>query len=120
MAGKSSTPAVELEIGDRTVRISNPDRVYFSARGETKLNLVSQSGAVAHCSINPNDSGASDSIDIRLGSDFDTSNYLVLPHSYAGGSAAPTLECSSDAIGTFTVKSAKLVAIESQTLATTP
>ncbi|MEC3979315.1 non-homologous end-joining DNA ligase [Amycolatopsis sp. H20-H5] len=32
--------AVELEVGDRTVRISNPDRVYFPARGETKLDLV--------------------------------------------------------------------------------
>jgi DNA ligase D len=32
--------AVELEVGERTVRISNPDRVYFSARGETKLDLV--------------------------------------------------------------------------------
>ena len=32
--------AVELEIGDRTVRISNPGRVYFPARGETKLDLA--------------------------------------------------------------------------------
>jgi DNA ligase D len=32
--------AIELEVGDRTVRITNPDRVYFSARGETKLDLV--------------------------------------------------------------------------------
>ncbi|MDQ7804615.1 non-homologous end-joining DNA ligase [Amycolatopsis sp. A133] len=32
--------AVELEVGHRTVRISNPDRVYFPARGETKLDLV--------------------------------------------------------------------------------
>ena len=40
MAARSSTsPAVELEVGDRTVRISNPDRVYFPARGETKLDL---------------------------------------------------------------------------------
>jgi DNA ligase D len=31
---------VELEVGHRTVRISNPDRVYFPARGETKLDLV--------------------------------------------------------------------------------
>jgi DNA ligase D len=31
---------VELEVGSRTVRISNPDRVYFPARGETKLDLV--------------------------------------------------------------------------------
>ncbi|EOD63677.1 non-homologous end-joining DNA ligase [Amycolatopsis vancoresmycina] len=32
--------AVELEVGPHTVRISNPDRVYFPARGETKLDLV--------------------------------------------------------------------------------
>jgi DNA ligase D len=32
--------AVELEIGHRVVRVSNPDRVYFPARGETKLDLV--------------------------------------------------------------------------------
>src|SRR5262252_9249220 len=31
---------VELEVGDRTVRISNPGRVYFPARGETKLDLA--------------------------------------------------------------------------------
>ena len=31
---------VELEIGDRTVRISSPQRVYFPARGETKLDLA--------------------------------------------------------------------------------
>src|SRR3954465_2842415 len=40
MAGKAKSPAVELEVGERTVRISNPDRVYFPARGETKLDLV--------------------------------------------------------------------------------
>ncbi|HET6625220.1 MAG TPA: non-homologous end-joining DNA ligase [Nocardioidaceae bacterium] len=38
MASKS--PAVELEVDDRVVRISNPDRVYFPARGETKLDLA--------------------------------------------------------------------------------
>jgi len=31
---------VELAVGDRTVRLSNPDRVYFPARGETKLDLA--------------------------------------------------------------------------------
>ena len=31
---------VELEVGDRTVRISHPGRVYFQARGETKLDLA--------------------------------------------------------------------------------
>jgi DNA ligase D-like protein (predicted polymerase) len=30
----------ELEIGNRSVRISNPGRAYFPARGETKLDLV--------------------------------------------------------------------------------
>lgn len=32
--------AVELEVGERTVRISHPERVYFPARGETKLDLA--------------------------------------------------------------------------------
>ena len=32
--------AIELEVGHRTVRVSSPDRVYFPARGETKLDLV--------------------------------------------------------------------------------
>src|SRR5690348_1353755 len=36
----SSTPALELEIADKVVRVTNPDRVYFPARGETKLDLV--------------------------------------------------------------------------------
>ena len=36
----SKSDAVELAVGERTVRISNPDRVYFSARGETKLDLA--------------------------------------------------------------------------------
>ncbi len=31
---------VEIEVGDRSVRISSPDRVYFPARRETKLDLV--------------------------------------------------------------------------------
>jgi DNA ligase D len=35
-----SGDAVELEVGERTVRISNPDRVYFPERGETKLDLA--------------------------------------------------------------------------------
>jgi DNA ligase D len=30
----------DLGVGDRTVRITNPDRVYFPARGETKLDLA--------------------------------------------------------------------------------
>jgi DNA ligase D len=38
MADRSE--ATELDVGDRRVRISNPGRVYFSARGETKLDLA--------------------------------------------------------------------------------
>ena len=41
MSAKSSgSPAVEVEVDDKVVRISNPDRVYFPARGESKLDLV--------------------------------------------------------------------------------
>jgi DNA ligase D-like protein (predicted polymerase) len=39
--------SVEIEVGERTVRVSNPDRVYFAARGETKLDLVKYYLAVA-------------------------------------------------------------------------
>lgn len=34
------TAATEVQVGERTVRISNPDRVYFPAIGTTKLDLV--------------------------------------------------------------------------------
>ncbi|MCM6777611.1 non-homologous end-joining DNA ligase [Nocardia sp. CDC159] len=40
MASKSAVPAVELSVGERTVRVSNPDRVYFPEIGATKLDLV--------------------------------------------------------------------------------
>lgn len=32
--------AVDVDVGGRSVRITHPDRVYFPARGETKLDLV--------------------------------------------------------------------------------
>jgi DNA ligase D len=37
---KTASEPVELDVEGRTVRISSPDRVYFSARGETKLDLA--------------------------------------------------------------------------------
>jgi DNA ligase D len=37
---KASTPAIEIEVGEHTVRVSNPDRVYFPATGATKRDLV--------------------------------------------------------------------------------
>src|SRR5665647_124581 len=50
MRGSSSTvetilrpmasPFIELEVGERLVKVTNPDKVYFPARGETKLDLV--------------------------------------------------------------------------------
>ena len=43
----ATTPAVELDIGGRVVRLSNPDKVFFTARGETKLDLVNYYLAVA-------------------------------------------------------------------------
>jgi DNA ligase D len=35
-----ASEAIELEVGERLVRVSNPDKVYFPERGETKLDLV--------------------------------------------------------------------------------
>ena len=40
MAAAHGTPAVELEVEGLPVRLSSPDRVYFSERGETKLDLA--------------------------------------------------------------------------------
>jgi DNA ligase D len=34
------SPFVELEVGERLVRVSNPDKILFPARKETKLDLV--------------------------------------------------------------------------------
>jgi DNA ligase D len=34
------SPFVELEVGERVVKVTNPDKVFFRARGETKLDLV--------------------------------------------------------------------------------
>jgi DNA ligase D len=39
-AAKGTTPAVELEVGPHTVRVTNPDRVYFPKTGWTKLDLA--------------------------------------------------------------------------------
>jgi DNA ligase D len=44
--------AVEVEVGERTVRISNPDRVYFPAIGATKLDLVNYYLAVGPGIVN--------------------------------------------------------------------
>src|SRR5581483_10467941 len=35
-----ASPFVELDVGGRVVKVTNPDRVYFPARGETKLDLA--------------------------------------------------------------------------------
>ncbi|MGV9710467.1 non-homologous end-joining DNA ligase [Gordonia sp. NPDC003424] len=39
-ASKPAGEPVELQVGARTIRLSSPDRVYFSERGETKLDLA--------------------------------------------------------------------------------
>src|SRR3712207_9430794 len=43
---------IELEVEGRTVSISNPQRVYFSARGETKLDLAQYYLSVAPGIVN--------------------------------------------------------------------
>ena len=37
---RATTPALEIDVGGRTVRVSNPDRVYFPELGLTKADLV--------------------------------------------------------------------------------
>jgi DNA primase len=41
-----ASPFVELEVGERVVKLTNPDKVLFPARGETKRDLVDYSRAV--------------------------------------------------------------------------
>ena len=36
----SKSPAIEVAVGTRTVRVTNPDRIYFPLLGLTKLDLV--------------------------------------------------------------------------------
>jgi DNA ligase D len=48
----SKSPAVEIEVDDKVVRVSNPDRVYFPARGATKLDLVEYYLAVGDGIVN--------------------------------------------------------------------
>ncbi len=41
------SPYVELEAGPHVVKVTNPDKVYFATRGETKLDLVNYYLSVA-------------------------------------------------------------------------
>ena len=41
-----------VEVDGRVVRLTNPDRVYFSARGETKLDLAHYYLSVGHGIVN--------------------------------------------------------------------
>src|SRR3954464_12805025 len=34
------SPFVEIEVGERVVKVTNPDKILFPARGESKLDLV--------------------------------------------------------------------------------
>jgi len=42
-----ASPSIELEVETRTIKVTNPERVYFPARGETKLDLINYYLAVA-------------------------------------------------------------------------
>jgi DNA ligase D len=48
----STSPATEIEVDNRTVRVSNPDRVYFPQSGATKLDLVEYYLAVGDGIVN--------------------------------------------------------------------
>src|SRR5580692_8498301 len=36
----SASPKLDIEVAGHTVSLSNPDKVFFEARGETKLDLA--------------------------------------------------------------------------------
>ncbi len=48
----ASSPAIEVQVGERTVRVSNPDRVYFPDLGATKADLVNYYLAVGPGIVN--------------------------------------------------------------------
>src|SRR4249919_2238234 len=48
----SKPPSVEIEVDNRVVRVSNPDRVYFPESGATKLDLVEYYLAVGRGIVN--------------------------------------------------------------------
>lgn len=48
----SKSPSVEVEVDDRVVRVTNPDRVYFPETGATKLDLVEYYLAVGDGIVN--------------------------------------------------------------------
>jgi DNA ligase D len=52
VAAVAKAPATEVHVGGRTVRISNPGRVYFPATGATKLDLVNYYLAVGPGIVN--------------------------------------------------------------------
>jgi DNA ligase D len=47
-----ATPAEEIEVDDKIIRVTNPDRVYFPERGWTKLDLVEYYLAVGDGIVN--------------------------------------------------------------------
>ena len=48
----SKPPVAEVEVDDKVVRVSNPDRVYFPESGATKLDLVQYYLAVGEGIVN--------------------------------------------------------------------
>jgi DNA ligase D len=48
----ATSPAIELDVGGRTVRVTNPDRIYFPASGATKRDLVDYYMAVGPGIVN--------------------------------------------------------------------
>src|SRR5207249_3571073 len=50
--GVANAPATDVEVSGRTVKVSNPDRVYFPATGATKLDLVNYYLAVGPGIVN--------------------------------------------------------------------
>ncbi len=117
LATSLASPAAIDSSGEDVVTLAIPDSGPYLLLA--RLDLDSASGTTATCSITSGESGDTDSIVITLGGGYETSNSLVLPHTYTGAATA-SLHCTAAQSGSFTVSSARLVAVQSQGLTILP
>jgi hypothetical protein len=78
-----------------------------------KLNFVSNGGATFVCTLSGSDGGNTDDFTIKAGDGFDTSNTLMLVHTFASADQDATVNCSVTEDGrVIVVKSATLAALQ--------
>ena len=120
--------ATELTTGAIHVTGTDPTVLTLAIPGNAsyllmaKLNFVSNEmgGALATCSLKSGDGPADDEFVVRLGNGFETSNSLLLPHTFGAGAQTATLACDATQGSGFDITAARLVAMQSQALTVLP